>query len=90
MPPAATTGTGATASTTWGTSASVPIRPVCPRLRALGDDDVRAALRHPPGILVLPTSAITRIPSSRQRSTYGAGLPSRWRAPNALIEDDPT
>ena len=29
MPPAATTGSF-TASTTWGTSASVPISPVCP------------------------------------------------------------
>ena len=30
IPPAASTGTGATASTTWGTSTMVPISPVCP------------------------------------------------------------
>ena len=29
-PPAASTGVGATASITWGNSASVPMRPVCP------------------------------------------------------------
>ena len=46
MPPAATTGTGATASTTAGTSARVAVRAadVAAGLPALGDDDVGAGL----------------------------------------------
>ena len=43
MPPAASTGIGATASTTSGTSTMVAISPVWPAgLGALGDDDVGA------------------------------------------------
>src|SRR3990172_210771 len=76
MPPAASTGLGATASTTCGTSAIVPTRPVWPPASA----PCATTTSVPPSatrraFFTFPTRAITLTPAAWNSSTYGAGLP---------------
>ena len=77
MPPAASTGVGATASTAAGTSTMPPMRPVCPPAScpcAITASTPLAAWSR--ACFTLPQSAMTLMPRRCASAVTGPGLPS--------------